>query len=203
MRRLASGAAQGRYVRIQLNSPNYLSLAEVQLFGVFVSSPPPDLAQNKPATQSSGYLPGATDAAAAVDGQTNGIFSDGYLTHTDLDGNAWWQVDLGTSTSVGSIVIWNRTECCGFRLSDYWVFVSNTPFSPGDIQHALSGELESLQSALHGRLQWHEIRVTTRGHFRSESNTVIEIVFSQFFLKLNAILHSKVMLKRWSGLDHR
>jgi alpha-L-fucosidase len=29
-------------------------------------------------------------------------------------------------------VIWNRTDCCGYRLADYWVFVSDTPFSPTD-----------------------------------------------------------------------
>src|SRR5262249_3471498 len=46
--------------------------------------------------------------------------------------NSWWQVDLGTSSAIGNIVIWNRTDCCGDRLNDYWVFVSNTPFSPLD-----------------------------------------------------------------------
>jgi hypothetical protein len=29
-------------------------------------------------------------------------------------------------------VIWNRTDCCASRLDDYWVFVSNTPFSSTD-----------------------------------------------------------------------
>jgi len=29
-------------------------------------------------------------------------------------------------------VIWNRTDCCGNRLSDFWVFVSSSPFSPAD-----------------------------------------------------------------------
>src|SRR5207247_1705492 len=46
--------------------------------------------------------------------------------------NAWWQVDLGASATVSSVTIWNRTDCCSSRLSDYWVFVSNTPFNPGD-----------------------------------------------------------------------
>jgi hypothetical protein len=30
------------------------------------------------------------------------------------------------------VVIWNRTDCCASRLSDYWVFVSDTPFSATD-----------------------------------------------------------------------
>jgi len=29
-------------------------------------------------------------------------------------------------------VIWNRTDCCSTRLNDYWVFISDTPFSPTD-----------------------------------------------------------------------
>ena len=50
------------------------------------------------------------------------------VSTTNPDPNAWWQVDLGRSASISSIVIWNRTDCCGSRLGDYWVFVSDTPF---------------------------------------------------------------------------
>jgi hypothetical protein len=40
---------------------------------------------------------------------------------------------LGASSPIGSIVIWNRTDsCCMNRLSDYWVFVSDSPFSATD-----------------------------------------------------------------------
>jgi uncharacterized protein YkwD len=123
--------APGRYVRVQLSSTNYLSLAEVQVFGV-PGQAPQDLALSKTAAQSSTYIPGITDASKGVDGITDGAFADGSLTHTNFDANAWWQVDLGASATVNSIVVWNRTDCCGNRLSDYWVFVSNTPFSPTD-----------------------------------------------------------------------
>ncbi len=127
---IAAGA-QGRYVRVQLTSPNYLSLAEVQVFGS--SSAGPDLAESKTAAQSS-TLPGypSAGAGAAVDGSTDGNFFDGSVTATNLDPNAWWQVDLGSSALVGTIVLWNRTDCCASRLSDYWVFVSDTPFAPTD-----------------------------------------------------------------------
>ena len=123
---------RGRYVRIQLSSPNYLSLAEVQVFGT-VAPTNPDLALGKTSTQSS-TLPGAPTAAAssAVDGITDGNFFDGSVTATNLDSNAWWQVDLGSSHTVNSVVVWNRTDCCASRLGDYWVFVSNTPFLATD-----------------------------------------------------------------------
>jgi hypothetical protein len=91
------------------------------------------LAMGKPAAQSStlsGY--GTTSAMEAIDGNTDGSFFHGSVTSTNRDTNAWWQVDLGASKAIGSIVIWNRTDCCPSRLSDYWVFLSDTPFSPSD-----------------------------------------------------------------------
>ena len=54
------------------------------------------------------------------------------MTHTNADANAWWQVDLGASANISSITIWNRTDCCMDRLSNHWVFVSDTPFGPND-----------------------------------------------------------------------
>jgi hypothetical protein len=114
-----------RYVRVQLTGPNYLSLAEVQVFA------PVDVAKGMPAAQSS-TLQGSPPAAVAVDGITDGNFNNGSVTATNLDNNAWWQVDLGAPTAVNTVTIWNRTDCCGARLSDFWVFVSNTPFLAAD-----------------------------------------------------------------------
>ena len=113
-------------------------------------SPPPagtDLALGQSATQSS-TLPGSPTAvaASAVDGNTDGNFYDGSVTATNLETNAWWQVDLGTSATVNSIVIWNRTDCCSNRLSDYWVFVSNTPFSPTDTPSTLQNRVGTFSS---------------------------------------------------------
>jgi hypothetical protein len=96
-------------------------------------SPKLNWVAGKPAAQSStlaGYA--SAGAGSAVDGKTDGDFYHGSVTATDRDTNAWWQVDLGASKAIGSIVIWNRTDCCSARLSDYWVFLSDTPFSSGD-----------------------------------------------------------------------
>jgi len=132
------GGVQGRFVRVQLNGTDNLSLAEVQVLGTLVNSSPSNLAQGKPASQSSDLSGYATDGASvAVDGNTDGNFFDGSVTHTNADPNAWWQVDLGSNATVNSITIWNRTDCCGDRLSDYWVFVSNTPFAGGDTPSTL------------------------------------------------------------------
>jgi hypothetical protein len=125
-------AAQGRYVRVQLNGINFLSLAEVQVFGS-AGATPSNRAQGKPATQSS-TLAGYTGAAAAsaVDGATDGNFLNNSVTATNFENSPWWQVDLGATGAIGAITIWNRSDCCGTRLNDYWVFVSDTPFLATD-----------------------------------------------------------------------
>jgi hypothetical protein len=125
--------AQGQYVRVQLSDTDYLSLAEVQVFGVGGSSGASNVAMGKTTTQSSNfYNTGAAASAVAVDGNVDGNFFDGSVTATGFDPNPWWQVDLGSTFTVNSITIWNRTDCCGSRLADYWVFVSNTPFLATD-----------------------------------------------------------------------
>jgi len=124
--------AHGRYVRIQLNGTDVLNLAEVQVTGVWCST---DLALGKPASQSSDWAP----ASRAVDGNIDGVYFDGSVSQTGPDTNAWWQVDLGASAVIGSVAVWNRTDCCGSRLGDYWVFISDTPFGPSDTPQTLQG----------------------------------------------------------------
>jgi len=142
---IAAGVV-GRYVRVQLTGANYLSLAEVQVFGGPLAAGP-NLAQGKAATQSSTFPGYPSDgASAAVDGNTDGNFLNGSVTATNLDLNAWWQVDLGASAAVGSVVVWNRTDCCGTRLSDYWVFVSDTPFLATDTPATLQGRAGTFSS---------------------------------------------------------
>jgi hypothetical protein len=102
-------------------------------FQLATSSALPHLAIGKPTSQSSTVAEYPTaHSQSAVDGKTGGHFFDGSTTHTGRDANSWWQVDLQISAPIGDIVIWNRTDCCSDRLSDYWVFVSNTPFTPAD-----------------------------------------------------------------------
>ena len=81
-----------------------------------------NLAQGKAASQSSTGSGGG--ANRAVDGNTNGTYSVGSVTHTTNSRNAWWQVDLGANSAIDSIQLWNRTDCCADRLSNFYVFVS-------------------------------------------------------------------------------
>ncbi len=85
-----------------------------------------NLALGKPATQSSIY-PHRIHAVAgyAVDGNTDGEFLNSSTTHTQKEQGAWWQVDLGSKKSIDQIIIYNRTDCCANRLSNYQVSISN------------------------------------------------------------------------------
>ena len=76
------------------------------------------LSLNKPTSQSSTIL--GADSSRAVDGNSNGVFANNSVTHTN-GAPAWWRVDLGATKKVIRINIYNRTDCCFERLSDFLV----------------------------------------------------------------------------------
>ena len=80
------------------------------------------------ATQSSAGTP----ASLAVDGVTDGTYSHRSVTHTARASKQWWQTDLGASFDIREIMLWNRTDCCGSRLRDFHVFISDSPFASDD-----------------------------------------------------------------------
>ena len=90
------------------------------------------LSQGKPTSQSTSLQYG--EASRAVDGNTNGAWqwsntdTTNSLSHTnsETENQAWWQVDLGQSATVNQVKLWNRTDCCGDRLSNFYVFISTT-----------------------------------------------------------------------------
>ncbi|MDO7171594.1 T9SS type A sorting domain-containing protein [Mariniflexile sp. AS56] len=68
-------------------------------------------------------------ANRAIDGNTNGNFGSGSVTHTNpADTDAWWQVSLATEAAIGDIIIYNRTGQQSYidRLSDFAVYVYDT-----------------------------------------------------------------------------
>jgi YVTN family beta-propeller protein len=85
-----------------------------------------NVARGRPATQSSTYSAGA-DAARATDGNVDGAWSVGSVAHTLSEANPWWEVDLGSSYALNAIRLWNRTDCCGERLANAVVLVSDAP----------------------------------------------------------------------------
>lgn len=118
-RQYASQYFQGRIDECRV----YRQVLSASEIGALVgTAPSPNLAQGKPATQSSTYL--GIAASVAVDGNTNG----NYFSHTNSDAQAWWQVDLGSRYAINQVKIWNRTDCCAERLTNFSIKVSDTPF---------------------------------------------------------------------------
>ncbi|MGA1841571.1 MAG: discoidin domain-containing protein [bacterium] len=59
----------------------------------------------------------------AIDGNPDGNYSHNSVTHTDDRLNSWWQVELLKPAKIEEIVIWNRSDCCGNRLSNLRISV--------------------------------------------------------------------------------
>lgn len=130
-----AGATPGRYTltaRATFGAMTYAARSDAVRVGLR------NAALHQTATQKSLDWGGTPDRA--VDGNVDGAFFDGSVTHTAEDGSAepWWQVDLGTSVPINEIAVWNRTDCCSTRLSDYYVLVSDHPFTNDSLAATLA-----------------------------------------------------------------
>jgi prepilin-type processing-associated H-X9-DG protein len=118
----------GRYVKVTLPGTNVLSLAEVQVFDAGGNN----VAAGRTATQSSSdptFPQGSPNKA--VDGNTNGAWANGSVTHTANQANQWWMVDLGSSNEITQITVWNRTDsCCTWRLNNALVEILDSAQQP-------------------------------------------------------------------------
>ena len=134
VKRIADSDFSGFNPGSNQNDKNVLSLGEVEVQGCELPDieDAENLALNKPTSQSSTYDNGV--ASLAVDGNTDGRYSNGSVTHTKSQYHAWWEVDLQQSQPIDRIEIWNRSDCCSGRLSLFYVFVSDEPFVSQDLQ---------------------------------------------------------------------
>lgn len=133
----------GQIVRIELpGESRVLSLAEVRVF-----EGGKNVALNKNATQSSVAFNGA--AMLAVDGNTDGDYPKGSVSHTELGAaDPWWEVDLGRVVDVEEIIVYNRTDSLGQRLDGFTLKIldanRNVIFSKENIPQ--SSKISFLQS---------------------------------------------------------
>jgi hypothetical protein len=133
-------APLGRYVRVDLpGREQYLSLAEV-----LVMSDGENIALRGKATQSSMSAGGV--APRAIDGNSNGAHTGGSVTHTALQRDPWWEVELAAPAPIHRIEIFNRTDCCSERLEGCRVTVL------GEDRETLFGYSFSQTPAPHGQV---------------------------------------------------
>ncbi|MEM7332510.1 MAG: putative Ig domain-containing protein [Chloroflexota bacterium] len=91
------------------------------------------------ATQSSTRASVITyDASNAIDGNTDGDSTNNSITHTNNDQQAWWEVDLGSAYYLDAVRLWNRTDCCEARLANFYILVSEEPFSSKSLNETLT-----------------------------------------------------------------
>ena len=92
----------------------------------FVQNKDRNWSRDEGATASQSSTNGAGVASRAIDGNYNGAWNGNSVTHTlPADVNPWWQVDLGAPRAIDSISLYNRTDCCAGRLSNFSVLASN------------------------------------------------------------------------------
>ncbi len=96
-----------------------------------------NLALYQPATQSS--TSGSYVASKSVDGDTSGILYPNLQgSSTNQESQPWWQVDLGAIANLTDVKLYNRTDCCANRLTNYYIFVSDVPFTSNTVAGTLA-----------------------------------------------------------------
>ncbi|XP_077997348.1 fucolectin-1-like [Glandiceps talaboti] len=89
-----------------------------------------NVAQGKTATQTSTKKDATADRA--VDGNKNGDMETGQsCSQTDREYEPHWTVDLGQSYDIYEVDIFNRQDCCGYRIKHSQVRVGDSP-NPAD-----------------------------------------------------------------------
>jgi uncharacterized repeat protein (TIGR01451 family) len=98
---------------------------------------PVNVALGRTASQSSTYAFQGVNFVAgfAVDGNTSGVYTDQSMSVTDPAPNAWWQVDLGSVRTIGTINLWSRSDGQPQQTSNLYLLVSDNPI-PADLQSA-------------------------------------------------------------------
>ena len=93
-----------RYVRIELaGKKKILHLAEVEVYSGGKNVAPAGIAK-----QSSTDFGGP--AALAIDGNQDGVFTHRSVTHTSVQDNPWWELDLKTARPIGRLAIHSRSD---------------------------------------------------------------------------------------------
>ena len=135
------------HVRVRLRRKDFLSLAEVQVFGRCNAARTrfDNVALGKYAYQSSTQELVEGDppvAAKAVDGNT---LKRSSMTHTTNEAGAWWEVDLRHTAEIESILLFNRFDCCRERLANFNVILYNFAHETVATFHEAGGSKDQLE----------------------------------------------------------
>jgi len=129
-------SGKGRYVRVQLDKTDYLTLCEVEVWANPAVDPCSGnvaaslLSTGKPSSQSSDYVWGSETILSrygndGVYGQNWNNPSGNRCSHTQQLLNSWWQVDLEGLYAMTQVKLWNRADCCPERLLPVKILLSS------------------------------------------------------------------------------
>ncbi len=104
-----------------------LTLGLTMLFTTTHAMGQTNIALGKVAAQSSDAFPNGL-ASSAVDGNTDGNFLNGSVTHTKNERPPIWNLYLEEDHQINEIRIWNRTDCCAERLNNLSISVWNKKY---------------------------------------------------------------------------
>ena len=167
---------KARFVRIELDGYNALSLAEVQVYRA------ENIAWKKQAQQSSTDFGG--DASRALDGNTNSSYSQQSITHTKFENQPWWEVDLGRTEQVGLVRLHNRGDGeLSKRLSDFDVILYDEKGQEVTRQYVSRLEGSSLDLQLNGK-PGRRVRIQLRQ--KNQALSLAEVEVFRFVAKNNA-----------------
>ncbi len=186
---------KGRYVRIKLPMDGWLHLAEVQVMASPVDSPsqkPVNMALRKPARQSSTSDSGAAVADRAVDGNTDGNYVVGSVSHTNFQSDPWWEVDLGQDAWIHEVRVWNSVDAVPERLKDFVVVVSNEPTAEVPQEVALDQEPE-----IHYPRHWGYLRIPAYGIFLLALAWLVHVFWWKAALPKD---HNRALLLLFGGI---
>ncbi|XP_053885703.1 pentraxin fusion protein-like [Malaclemys terrapin pileata] len=129
---------QGRYVTVTIpRRAEYLTLCEVQVFGLPLIFPGetlraqktttgvPNVAPHGIASQSSIYMYSYT-AQNANDGSLSADVLMGQCTHTRKEWSPWWRLDLKSEHKIFSVALTNRGDCCKSRINSAEIRIGNS-----------------------------------------------------------------------------
>jgi len=103
-----SGVISGRYIKLEYNHVECLNLAQILVFAT--KGGPNIITPSTVATKPDGFGGDVFPNRNFVDGR-----GDSFV-HTSCNSVPWIQVDLGKTTTIYKVVVWNRNDCCQSRI---------------------------------------------------------------------------------------
>ncbi|KAG9478900.1 hypothetical protein GDO78_012520 [Eleutherodactylus coqui] len=82
-------------------------------------------------------------ANKAIDGVKETNYHKGSCSHTNIEKDSWWQVDLKHMYKITNVVLTNRRDCCSERLLHAEIRIGNSP----DNNNQVCGTVTSVADA--------------------------------------------------------